>query len=157
MYLDVGGRYHTIHVALRECSEVVLDDLLVRDDTEAFDLTSAPPLSLEFSFSRFSVTGAELPKSREVPGVFGVFADDPNDANAPEPRPNADEAPFVGDATLVVVKGVMPLNGLDLLLTEPSLLNRFAGWYGREESDLVLSLLGLAVERDSLLELLNID
>lgn len=114
----------------RECSEDAIDVLLFSDDIAEFGLTSDPALS--FSFSRFSlaaVEGVELPKSRDVPGVLGVFAEDPNDANAPDPRPKADEAPLVGEAAFVVVKGAMPLNGLDLLLNDPSPPpKRFAGW-----------------------------
>ena len=112
------------------CSEDVLDSLLFRDSVDGFVLTSDTRLS--FSFSRFSlaaVEGVELPNSRDVPGVLGVFAEDPNDAKAPEPRPKAEEAPLVGEAALVVVKGAMPLNGLDLLLKDPSPPpKRFAGW-----------------------------
>ena len=115
---------------LRECSEGVMDDLLFRDSVEIFALTSSPALS--FSFSRFSpaaVEGVELPNSRDVPGVLGVLAEDPNDAKAPDPRPKADEAPLVGEAAFVVVKGAMPLNGLGLLLRDPSPPpKRFAGW-----------------------------
>ena len=112
----------------RGCSEEVVDDLLVNDASDAFGLTSAPPLSFEASFSRFSVAELELLKSKAVPGVFGVLPDDPNEAKAPEPSPNAEEAPLVGEATLVVVTGAMPLKGLDLLLNDPSPPNRFAGW-----------------------------
>lgn len=105
-----------------------MDDLLFRDNVEIFALTSSPVLS----FSRFSpaaVAGVELPKSSDVPGVLGVLAEDPNDAKAPDPRPKADEAPLVGEATFVVVKGAMPLNGLGLLLRDPSPPpKRFAGW-----------------------------
>lgn len=145
---------------LRECSEGVTDDFLFRDNVEGLVLTSDQALS--FSFSRFSpaaIEGVELPKSRDVAGVLGVFAEDPNDAKAPDPRPKADEAPLVGEAAFVVVKGAMPLNGLDLLLKDPSPPpKRFAGWYGREFSGFVLSLLALLlleVERASLLELSN--
>ena len=103
---------------------------MFRDDVEGFVLTSEP--ALFFSFSRFSPIadeGVELAKSREVPGVLGVFAEDPKDANAPDPRPKADEAPVVGEAVVVVVKGAMPLNGLGLLLKGPSVPpKRFAGW-----------------------------
>ena len=83
-----------------------MDGLLFRDGVEEIVLTSDPVLS--FSFSRFSpvaVEGVELAKSSEVPGVLGVFAEDPKDAKA------------------------IPLNGLDLLLKDPSVPpNRFAGW-----------------------------
>lgn len=106
-----------------------MDDLLFRDDVEGNVLTSGPALS--FSFSRFSpaaLKGVELPNSRDVPGVLGVFAEDPKDAKAPDPRPKADEAPLVGEAALVLVKGAMPLNGLGLLLRDPSPPpKRFAG------------------------------
>lgn len=37
-----------------------------------------------------------LPKSSVPPGVFGAF-EDPNEANAPDPRPKALDAPAVGD------------------------------------------------------------
>jgi len=86
-------------------------------------------LDFEFSFTLFSllVEGVKLPKSSDVPGVLGVFPEDPNDAKAPEPSPNAEDAPLVGEATLVVVNGAMPLKGLDLLLKDPSPPKRFAG------------------------------
>ena len=110
-----------------------MDDLLLKDNAEGFVLTSDPALSFSFSFS-FSffspavVKGVELLKSRDVPGVLGVFAEDPKEAKAPDPRPKADEAPPVGEAAFVVVNGAMPLNGLDLLLKDPSPPpKRFAG------------------------------
>ena len=65
-----------------------------------------------------------LPKSSDDPGVFGVLLDDPKDAKTPDPRPNADDAPLVGEATLVVERGVIPLSGFVLLLKESK---RFAG------------------------------
>lgn len=106
---------------LSECSEGVADDFLLRDNVEGFALTSGPALSLSFSrFSPAALEGVELPNSRDVPGVLGVFAEDPNDAKAPDPRPKAEEAPLVGETALVVVKGAMPLKGLDLLLKDPS-------------------------------------
>lgn len=44
--------------------------------------------------------------SKGLPAVLGVLAD-PNEANAPEPRPKALEAPLVGDTRPpgVVLKG----------------------------------------------------
>lgn len=68
--------------------------------------------------SRFSagVGGTELPfvallNSKAVPGVLGVLPEDPNDANAPDPRPKAEdaEAPGLGDDIPDVVKGEMAL------------------------------------------------
>ena len=91
---------------------------------------SPPSLGLGVSLESFSGAATEeleLPKSRDVPGVLGVLPEDPKEAKAPEPRPKAEEAPLVGDATPEVVRGVMPLNGLPLLLKEPSPPKRFAG------------------------------
>lgn len=76
------------------------------------------------SLNGFSATGvfAEepmmLPKSSAPPGVLGVFAD-PKEANAPEPRPNALDAPAVGDA-IEVVEGDMAAKGFLLLCAEVS-------------------------------------
>lgn len=142
---------------LRGWSEVLLDDLLVNEDAEALVLMAFPVPSFATSFSCFSPIGCvELVKSSDDPGVRGVLPADPKEANAPDPRPKADEAPLVGEATLVVVNGDMPLNGLVLLLKDPSPPNLFAGWYGRDPSALLVSLaelLELEVERESLLEL----
>lgn len=114
----------------KECSKAVVDVLLFKDNVDGFDLTADPALSFSFSsFSLAAVEGVELPNSRDVPGVLGVFAEDPKDAKAPDPRPKAEEAPLVGEAVLVVVKGAIPLNGLGLLLKDPSPPpKRFAGW-----------------------------
>ena len=113
---------------LRRCSDAELDDPLARDDTDAFGLMSGPDCSFDTSFSRFSlgVVGVGLPRSKDVLGVLGVLAADPKDANAPDPSPKAEDAPVVGEATVVVVKGEMPLKGLDFPLAEPSPPNRFA-------------------------------
>jgi hypothetical protein len=76
--------------------------------------------SRETPFSPLSsgVGGTELPfvallKSKAVPGVFGVFVEDPNEAKAPDPRPNAEEAdaPDVGDAIPEVLRGEIALKG----------------------------------------------
>lgn len=56
------------------------------------------------------VVAADL-KSKVVPGVLGVLVADPKDAKAPEPRPNAEEPPVVGEASAPGVKGGMALNG----------------------------------------------
>ena len=91
-----------------------------------------------------------------MPGVLGVFMEEPKEANAPEPSPNAEDAPLVGDATVEVVRGERLLKGLDFALAELSAPNRLAGKYGRGESDLICSLLllfELEVERESLVGL----
>ncbi len=84
--------------------------LLVKEETDVCDLISVPPGSRAPSFSRSWPVAEGLEGSVAVPGVLGVLADRPKDAKAPEPRPNAEEAPGAGEATLVVVKGVMPLS-----------------------------------------------
>jgi hypothetical protein len=48
-------------------------------------------------------TADAMALSKGLPGVFGVFAE-PKEANAPEPRPKALEAPLVGD---VITPGVV--------------------------------------------------
>ena len=86
-------------------------------------------------------------------GVLGVFELEPNDAKAPDPRPKAEDAPDVGEATPVVVRGEMPLKGFGL---PPSPPGRLAPEYVRAESSFVLSfpaLLEFDVDRDSLPEL----
>lgn len=50
-------------------------------------------------------------KSKAVPGVLGVLAAEPKEANAPEPRPKAEEPPVVGDASPPGVNGEMALKG----------------------------------------------
>lgn len=143
------------------CSGAVFDDLLARDDVEAFVLISAPEASFPASFSRFSAPEVEafpkLPASREVPGVLGVLTEDPKEANAPEPRPNAEDAPFgVGEEMFVVLRGDIPLNGLVLPPPAVSLPKRFTVGYARAVSVLLRSLLlaEFEVDRESLLELL---
>lgn len=70
-----------------------------------------------FSFRSPGVVGgaaelvAAVLKSKAVPGVFGVLLAEPNAANAPVPRPNAEEPAVVGEARLVLVKGEMALKG----------------------------------------------
>ena len=92
-------------------------------------------------------------KSNAVPGVFGVLAADPNDAKAPEPSPNADEPPVVGEARPPVVSGATPLKGFRPPCDE-SPPNRFAegkvrcGW-----SDFSVCCSECDMDKESLLEL----
>lgn len=65
----------------------------------------------------FAPPPTTLPKSKAPPRVFGVFAE-PKDANAPDPRPNALDAPAVGDA--MEEEGDMVLKGFLLLWDEVS-------------------------------------
>jgi hypothetical protein len=76
-------------------------------------------LATVFSFRSPGVAGvavelvAAVLNSKAVPGVFGVLAADPNEANAPDPRPKAEEpAPAVGEAMGPPVNGAMALKGL---------------------------------------------
>ena len=70
----------------------------------------------DVSFDPFSTVGVfeppptTLPKSKAFPGDFGVLIE-PNDANAPDPKPNALDAPAVGDG--IAVEGEIALKGLD--------------------------------------------
>ena len=108
---------------------------------------------LGFSFegsgvSSFSVLLLdEKSKPAPLPGVFGVFAEEPKDAKAPDPRPKAEEA-----AEGELVEGVeIELKGLVLPCEEVSPNRRLA--YVRGESAL-LSLSGPFMERESLLLLM---
>ena len=150
--MEVGGRYHTIQVDFKVCSDSTLDNLLLPEELVVLSLFSGTADSLAVSL--FSAVAEELVISRDVPGVLGVFAEDPKDAKAPDPSPKADDAPLVGEATVLVVKGAMPLKGV-LPLAVPSPPNRFVAEYGRDESGLEFSLLPLVldVDRESLLEL----
>lgn len=115
----------------RECSDVDPEDLLSREDVDGLFLILVSVESFRMnSLSLFSAAGdsdaKELPKSSDVAGVFGVFAEDPKDANAPDPSPKAEEAPEEGEAMLAVDKGAIELDGLDLPLDEPSPPKRLA-------------------------------
>jgi hypothetical protein len=102
---------------------------------------------LETPLSRFSfgVGGTGLPfvallKSKAVPAVLGVLPEDPNDANAPDPRPKAEDAdaPEVGDDMPDVLKGEMALKGFRLPSAPPKRFEfgkvREVGWSLREDS-----------------------
>jgi hypothetical protein len=86
-------------------------------------------------------------KSKAVPGVFGVLVADPNEANAPEPSPNALLAPLVGDDTPAVESGGMLLNGLfEVDGRAPSWppkprFGRLLGWESLESLELPVLLL----------------
>ena len=88
-------------------------------------------------------------------GVLGVFVEDPNEAKAPDPRPNAEEAPTVGEVTLVAVAGEVVLKGLDLPWEDVSPPKRRLEGNARGESCFAVSLLlfEAEVDKDSLLEL----
>ena len=137
----MGGRYQTTHVVLRGCSEddelvLVVTDwsfVLAREDMDALlgrDLSSALemlPLPPEVG-----VLALSLPKSSAVPGVRGVLFVEPNEAKAPEPSPNAEDAPVVGVVVLLALKGAMLLKGFVLPPLALSGPNRLAEGKARE-------------------------
>lgn len=132
------------------------DTLLVREDAESFELILSFAGSFAMSLSRFSPAAfgmvSEFPRSREVPGVRGVFVDDPKEAKAPDPRLNAEDAP--GEAIFAVFKGEIVLATLSFPFRVLPVPKRLDVAYGREESVLVLSLVVVdGLERESLVEL----
>ena len=74
--------------------------------SEIAAIPEAFPAALEESLIPDLGTAEAMADSKGLPDVLGVLAD-PNEANAPEPRPNALEAPLVGDTRPpgVVLKG----------------------------------------------------
>lgn len=163
--MGVGGRYQTTQVDLS--AHVTLgsngaDEFVVSSGMVGVDIESLRVLLIvlwtDLSFFSDGVAGvvadmaADL-KSKAVPGVFGVFAADPNDANAPDPRPNAVEPPVVGEASPAGVNGGMALNGF-LPPWEESPPNRLVAenvrWGG---SDLSPWLSECDMDRESLLVL----
>ena len=66
----------------------------------------------------FAAAPTTLLKSRAPPGVFGVF-EDPKDAKAPDPKPNALAAPAVGEAR-ELAEGDIALKGFLLLWEDES-------------------------------------
>lgn len=106
-----GGRYQKVQLFLSECDDCEFADLLsAREAFEPFSVRlRTEPESLElFSILGFAAP-AIPPKSRAFPGDLGVFAE-PKEAKAPDPRPNAPEAPMVGEAR-APVEGDMELKG----------------------------------------------
>ena len=93
------------------CSLFGLEVELFRDEDELFDLTvSKATASWSPCASRLSPDAFDVFKSNED-GVLGVFVA-PKDANAPEPRPKAEEALAEGEETFVE-RGEIALKGLE--------------------------------------------
>lgn len=124
--MDVGGLYQTTHEYFSGAEvEVSADDMLevlTSSSLASFFLTVssfAPDFvrakGAALSVLAEGVTGVGVPeatlvKSNAVPGVFGVLVADPNDAKAPEPSPNAEDALVaVGEDILLVDNGAMLL------------------------------------------------
>lgn len=107
--------------------------------TEALVFTSGVPPSCRESFSLSLPDAVGLFASSAVPGVLGVFIEEPKDAKAPEPRLKAEEAPAVGEVTFEVLKGGMPLSEV-LPLDVPSPPYRLVAEKVRVPSGLPFSL-----------------
>ena len=119
---------------------------VVCNDAEELDDGDAVPLlvvSIDF-FDSFSLFPAFV---LSTVGVFGVF-DDPKLANAPEPRPKAEEAPAMGDAKAPLAPGVRLLKGFDFPCDGASPPNRFEDVKVRGDSGLDVSLLARDVDAD---------
>jgi len=109
--------YLSGHGALKSGGAEGLD---MFSDIEAVDIDSLrmllTTLLTGLSFLSEGVAGegddmAAALKSKAVPGVLGVLAADPKEANAHEQSPKAEEPPVVGDAKPPGVKGEMALKG----------------------------------------------
>lgn len=136
---------------MSECDECEFEDLLsARDAFDFFNVRlRTEPESFEFLSALGFPAPAILPKSKAFPGDFGVFAE-PKEAKAPEPRPNALEAPMVGEAR-APVEGEMELKGFGFAWEGVSPPWRFSPEKLRDVS--ALFPVGFDVLRDSLLEL----
>jgi hypothetical protein len=115
-------------------------DAVSNEEEEVLDLMAEVSCSL-LSFE---------PRSKVLPGVLGVFVEEPKEANAPEPSPNAFDAPTDGEET-PPERGDMALKGLDRPW-ELSGPKRFDEWV-RGSSGLELPSLSLVVDSDSLFAL----
>lgn len=125
--------------------------MLRAEEPKVLGFVSEAVGSLTVSF--LSPTAVESPVSSVVPGVLGVLAVDPKDAKAPDPSPKAEDAPLVGEATLVVVKGEMLLKGfLPLFAVSPP--KRLIAENGRGSClEVSLSPFVFEVDKESLPEL----
>lgn len=102
---EIGGRYQNVHESTNACEgfAVGTPDWLF---SEIAVMLAPLPALLDGSFVPDLTTADAMAVSKGLAEVFGVLAD-PNEANAPEPRPKALEAPLVGDTRPpgVVLKG----------------------------------------------------
>ena len=98
-----------------------------KDALEAFCPDRVRPGSAApFSAEGVRAPPTTFPKSKALPGVFGVLEDAPKEANAPEPKPKALDAPAAGEDTTGVANG-MALKGFDFPCDEMSPPNLFPG------------------------------
>ena len=108
----------------------------------AFSLAASPLVS----FSTLSRPLSSNPPA--APGVLGVLTD-PNEANAPDPKPKAEDALAEGE---FVARGETVLKGFDFPWEEESPIRRLLAKL-RGESVLLPSLLSPPIDRESLLAL----
>lgn len=108
---EIGGRNQNTQLFLKVCFGDVLDLESASEVFETFELRSLICFSAVGVLVELPTT---LPKS-SAPGVFGALVEDPKEANAPEPRPKALDAPVVGDAREVVDGDMVPPKGFLLL------------------------------------------
>jgi hypothetical protein len=128
--LEVGGRYQITQLYFSSHGDALSVDSLYApsEPDEAFLVVVDTLRGADDTFSLFPLfstrvvvavaacdweAAAALLKSKAVPGVFGVLAADPNEEKAPDPRPNAAEAPPVGDDIPAVVRDGIVLKGLE--------------------------------------------
>lgn len=124
--MDVGGLYQTtqeyfsgvgVKVSTDDVLEVLTSSSLVSFllivSSFAPDFVRAKGAALSILAEGVAGVGAPeatFVKSNAVPGVFGVLVAEPNDAKAPEPKPNAEDAlVVVGEDTLLVDNGAILL------------------------------------------------
>jgi hypothetical protein len=111
---EIGGRNQKTQLCFKICVGGGVAFLeAVREVLEFFCAMLFPKDASFAPFSKVDVLAppTTLPKSRAFPADFGAFAE-PNEAKAPEPRPNALEAPAVGDDMPAVGEG-SALKGFD--------------------------------------------
>lgn len=120
--LEIGGRNQNTQLCLNECvggGVAVFES--VRD---AFEGLVPRSLICFSAVGVFAAAPTTLLKSSAPPGVLGPF-EDPKDAKAPDPSPNALAAPAVGEAR-ELPEGDIALKGFLLLCEDvsPCLLPR---------------------------------
>ena len=122
MYLSGHGEPRSVEGRFEDEASSSLEAVVERLTRESARETPLSRFSLEVGGTGLLLVA--LLKSKAVPGVLGVLPEDPNDANAPDPRPKAEdaEAPEVGDDIPDVLKGEMALKGFRLPSVPP---NRF--------------------------------
>lgn len=151
---QVNFNGHGVSFPLAACEDRSIDCDIGRAVFVAFLETPFFSL-LSDSFFSAGADAAALLKSKAVPGVLGGLADEPKEANAPEPRPKAVE-PVVGEEMPLVLTGVTVLKGLFLPWDEDEVLpKRLELEKSRVWPSLPSCLSDLSMDRESLPTLLH--